>query len=475
MEITSLFFILLFFVSIFIYYLLGHRYRALFLTILSYLYIATFSVNLFLYVFFYSLVNYVIGMGLSTSKYKNLVFRIGIIINLSQLILLQYASFAINPVFQMLHISWDATILSGIIVPIGISFFTLQGIGYLINIQLGWEKPERNFIHFLLYIGFFPRFLSGPIDRSNHFLPQIKTEKSFSEDDVTEGLRLVLSGLFKKIVIANFIGVVIHQVYADAATSNEHALWIVMLVQPFYIYFDFSAYTEIALGIARTFGLKLRPNFNRPFLAENVSMFWKRFHMSLSSWFHDYIFMRFLFRFRKWSKHVTTFALFLTWTLFGIWHGAGWNFMVLGFLQALVIFYEFRTKKWRVKFFSLLPDFYRKWLGRISTYMFFSFSLVFFFSHDLRSAFVFFSRIFQHTSLWTKGILDDLFVLGLILAFMLFEIIQNDYSKSYHQAESFLSRRLAGNRWIRWAIYLAAIVIIKIFNYSSQQFIYFQF
>lgn len=475
MEITSLFFVLLFFVSIVVYYLLNHSYRAPFLALISCAYIATFSIHLVLFVIFFSLVNYYIGIGLSTTRYKKALFRTGLFLNLGQLVLMQYASFAISPLLQILHVSWDVTSIARFIVPVGISFFTLQGIGYLVNIQMAWEKPEKNFLHFLLYISFFPRFLSGPIDRSNEFLPQLKTRQSFDEDNVVEGLRLLLIGLFKKMVIANHLAITINSVYADVGASNDYALWVILLIQPLYLYFDFYAYTDIAFGIARTFGIKLRPNFNRPFMAESVTMFWKRFHMSLASWFHDYVFMRFLFKYRKLSKHVTSFALLLTWTLFGIWHGAGWNFMLLGLLQALAMYYEFRTKKWRIKTLSKLPDFYRKWVGRILTYLFYGISLVFFFSPDLNSVSVFFSRLFKYEHIWTQGILDDLFVFAWVTAILLFEIIQTDYGKAYSKIEASWTNWISGNRWARWAIYLLIIMLIKHFNFSNPQFIYFQF
>jgi D-alanyl-lipoteichoic acid acyltransferase DltB (MBOAT superfamily) len=118
-----------------------------------------------------------------------------------------------------------------------------------------------------------------------------------------------------------------------------------LLIQPLYLYFDFSGYTDIAFGIARAFGIELRPNFNRPFMSQSMTEFWKRFHISLSSWFHDYVFIRTSYRYRRYGKKASVFALFLTWVLFGIWHGAGWNFMLLGFLQVLAIYYEFSTKK----------------------------------------------------------------------------------------------------------------------------------
>jgi len=477
MDITSLYFVFLSVVSIFIYYLLKNKYRVLFLTFLSCAFIATYSYNLLLYVIAYSLINYYIGLKIPDPRLKKLLFTTGIIINLTQLILLKYVSFTINPIFQLFNIDLDFSIISRIIIPVGVSFFTLQGIGYLININLGWEKPEKNFIHFLLYIIFYPRFLSGPIDRSNHFLPQLKVNKSFDRQKIAEGFRLVLFGLFKKVAIANQLVPIVNSAYANIEYSNEYSLWAVLLIQPLYLYFDFSGYTDIAFGFARAFGLELRPNFNRPFMSENMIEFWKRFHISLSSWFHDYVFIRTSFRYRKWGRSASNFALFLTWVLFGIWHGAGWNFMLLGFLQALAIFYEFSTKKWRVRIFSKLPDFYRIWLGRIFTYLFYGTSLVFFFAPDINSVFTFFAKLPLLDGYMPGGVRNEIFILVLIFIFIIlaFEVIKHDFSNTYNKIESFWLSNKNWNKIFRWAVYCILITIVIVFNSDVQQFIYFQF
>ena len=173
MEIISLKFIGLTVAAVFIYYLLYSKYRIFFLAILSCGFVASFSYLLLPYVIAYSLFNYYLGKMLPDSRNKIVIYRIGILVNLTQLVLLRYATFAIDPIFQLFNDDIIVSKLSTILVPIGISYFTLQGIGYLINVKMGWEKPERSFIDFFLYITFFPKFLSGPIERSNHFLPQL--------------------------------------------------------------------------------------------------------------------------------------------------------------------------------------------------------------------------------------------------------------------------------------------------------------
>lgn len=477
MEITSLYFGILSIISVFIYYLINPRYRIAYLTILSCAFIATYSYVLLIYVTGYSLINYFIGIKIQTSGCRKAFFRAGIILNLLQLILMKYASFTIDPLFQLFDYDANVSRLSEIIIPVGISFFTLQGIGYLININMKWEKPEKNFIHFFLYIIFYPRFLSGPVDRSNHFLPQLKGVQTFNRDDVAQGLRIALAGLFKKIAIANQLAPFIAGANSNPESLNGFSVLVLMLIQPLYLYFDFSGYTDIATGFARTIGVKLRPNFNSPFLSENMTTFWKRFHISLSSWFHDYVFMRTSYRYRRLGIFASVIAIFVTWILFGIWHGAGWNFMLLGVLQGSAILYEFFTKKLRTNLFSRIPNYPRKWVGRIFTYLFYSFSLVFFFSSDIDSVVALFSRLNDVRGSLGDNIRMDVLLVTLffIFAFMSLEIVRNDFSITFYKLENFWMKDAFKNRIIRWTIYFVVIAIVFILSNDVQQFIYFQF
>ena len=477
MGITSLSFLSLAVASIFIYYLLGTRYRIPFLTLVSCGFIATYSYMLLFYVLIYSLINYYIGIMIPIKRVRKILFISGIVFNLLQLILLKYVSFTINPVLQLLNIDLDLAIISRIIIPVGVSFFTLQGIGYIINLYLGWEKPEKNFINFLLYIIFYPRFLSGPIDRSNRFLPQLKVKQLFNSQKIEQGFRLVLFGLFKKVAIANQLAPVVASAYANLGSQDGSFLWVILVIQPLYLYFDFSGYTDIAYGFARAYGIELMPNFNRPFMSTSMTEFLKRFHISLSSWFHDYIFIRTCFKYKKLGRKAANIALFLTWILFGIWHGAGWTFMLLGLLQALAIYYEFNTKRMRKRLFSKIPGIPRKWIARIITYLFFGTSLVFFFAPDINSVFLFYTGLFDGNVLIPSGIRKGIFFLVLlfIFIFLFFEAFKNDFSDNYNKIESMWFRKNIGNVTLRWLLYFALIAIILVFNKEVKEFIYFQF
>lgn len=477
MELVSIYFVISSVIALFIFYLFNHKYRMFFLTVLSCCFIGSLNTYLLIYVVIFTLLNYLIGLRIPLAKNRKAVFRTGIITNLFQLIILKYASFTIDPLFTLLNLNIEVKTISKIIVPIGISFFTLQAIGYLINIYMNWEKPEKNFANFLLYITFYPKFLSGPIERSNHFLPQLKSINDFDKHNIIDGLRMVLFGFFKKVAIANQLFPLINGVYTNLNSYEGLTLWLVILIQPLYIYFDFSGYTDIALGLAKTFGIELLPNFNRPFLSENVSTFWKRFHISLSSWFNDYVFRQTSFKYRKWGVNASVFAVFVTWILFGIWHGAGWNFMLLGVLQAAAINYEFFTKKWRVNLFLKFNSFFRVWIGRILTYAFYGFSLIFFFSPDINFVFNFFSRLKYLSGPMLTDIKSEIFFLVLIfiLIFIGLEVLKNDFTDIYIKIESFWGENKSNNKVFRWAIYFSIITIVLVFSNEVQQFIYFKF
>jgi len=477
MNIVSLAFPSLAILSVIIFYLLPNKYRVPLLAILSLAFIASLNYLLLPYVVVFTGLNYYLGLRMSTAANKLIIYRTGLVLNVLQLILINYASFTIDPVFQLFNSSVQVSKLSQIIVPLGISYYTLQGLGYLINIKMGWEKPETNFSHFLLYITFFPKFLSGPVERSNHFLPQLKEERIFDSVLVASGLRIALFGYLKKVAIANQMAPFVVNTFTSLDTVDGSSLLLLVIILPLYIYFDFSGYTDIAIGFAKMFGIDLLPNFNRPFFAESVTAFWKRFHISLASWFGDYIFRQTVFKRRKWGIYASMYAVFITWVLFGIWHGAGWNFMLLGLLQALAINYEFFTRKWRYKTLKKTPVFFRRWLGRVLTYLFYGISLVFFFSSDLDSTFQFLGKMFSGGGLALRTIITviPLSAIILVVFVLVLELFEEDYSKLSDRLQRFWSGGGIWNRVFRWSIYSFILSILFVTGNEIQQFIYIQF
>lgn len=452
MEVTSIIYIIIALTSVFVFYSLKSNYQTFFLVLLSCGFIATYSYFLLIYVLFYSAINYFIARQIPLSPHGKELYWVGIGFNLTQLIVLRYASFAVDPVFQLFDSNIHVSGISQWIIPIGISYFSLQGLGYLINVKMRWEKPEKNFLTFLLYITFAPKFISGPIERSNHLIPQLKKFSPFRSANISDGLRITLVGFFKKVVIANHLAPVVTTIYATPEHYGGGYFWLLLMIQPLYLYFDFSGYTDIAVGVAKMFGINLLPNFNRPFLSENVTTFWKRFHISLASWFNDYVFKQASFKLRKWKKTSTIIALLFTWGLFGIWHGAGWNFMILGLLQAAALLFEFYTKKFRAGLFGRIPDKAGVIISRLITFMFYGVSLTFFFSPDFKTTqFVFASLVKPFDNLQGVLLVGPL-LLGMTLAviMLLIEVVQQDHNQLYSKVELLWNK----HQIIRFSAYL---------------------
>ncbi len=481
MDIISLRFIVITIASALLYSFLHQKYRGVFLALMSSLFLLSHSISLLLYVFIYVGLNYFVGIQIVKAGKPKMVYRIGILVNILQLIILRYASFAIDPLFNLFNSEVAVSKLSEIIVTLGISYYTLQSIGYLFNIKMKWEKPEYNFIDFFVYLTFFPKFISGPIERSNHFLPQLKSKNSFNEENIFSALWIILTGFFKKVAIANQLAPYVVDTFANIETVDGFSLWALIFLLPAFLYFDFSGYTDIAIGCAKLFGINLLPNFNRPFFAESMTNFWKRFHISLSAWFNDYIFKQTSFRRRKWGMYTSSvYAVLLTWVLFGIWHGAGWNFMLLGFLQAIAIIYEFFTKKIRKKLFSKLPDSVAKWIGRISVYLFYGCSLVFFFSPNLKSTYLVFVKLFTFTETIPTIVIKlvqqvSISVFVFMIIVYLAELIQEDFNDINNLVKKVWLSKTKKSLILRWTVYSMILTILFVLANNVQPFIYSQF
>jgi D-alanyl-lipoteichoic acid acyltransferase DltB (MBOAT superfamily) len=222
-----------------------------------------------------------------------------------------------------------------VILPVGISFYTFHGISYVLDIYYKRITPERNFINYSVFVSFFPLLVAGPIERATHLLPQIIRERKFEYSRAVDGLRQILWGLFKKIVIADNCAEYANQIFNNSESYHGGILILGAVLFAFQIYGDFSGYSDMALGTARLFGIDLLRNFAYPYFSRDIAEFWRRWHISLSSWFRDYLYIPLGgSQGGKWMKVRNTFIIFL---VSGFWHGANWTFIVWGFLNALFI------------------------------------------------------------------------------------------------------------------------------------------
>lgn len=379
----------------------------------------------------------------------------------------------VGSLFQLMGFPWKATITK-VFLPLGISFYIFQSISYMIEVYWEEEKAETNLSDFMLYMLFFMKFLSGPIERPGDFLPQIKKEKAFDYNNATYGIKLIAIGLFKKLVIANSLAGVLNDVFASVHDYSGAQLCIATLLYPIQLYADFSGYTDIAIGGAAILGYKLSPNFNRPFLAETITDFWRRWHMSLSFWVKDYIYEPLAFKKRNWGIWGIGYALLVTFILLGLWHGDSWNFVIYGAIQGIVIIYEMHRGKWISKWSGFFSGKWFKLYGIIRTYLIFSLSLLFFkmqtfgeASYVLRHLFDGINSSYKELSLGMRD--HNMIVLGsAIILMFLYEFVLSRWDIW----GKLNSQPIA----LRWAVYYMIFFIIFFYgDFGTADFIYLQF
>lgn len=468
-------------VVLFTFYNVSANQKVYVLFISSIIFIAVLSLSVAIFSLLFTLLNFYFGIILENvhknDRIKDRWFWLFIILNIGILAFYKY----VNPFFAGINASFFSEgIYSNvpygtIMIPIGISYYTFQSLGYLIRIDRGSEKAERNFASFATYLLFFPKFLSGPVERSNLFLPQLKKPINFHRSNLVVGSRLLLWGLFKKVVIADNLYGAVSQVYGDIHHFLGISLIIVLIVQTIYIYCDFSGYTDIALGIAKCFGLNLMDNFNRPFLAKNVSEFWRRWHISLSSWCNDFIYNPFIVKYRRFGNRAVIFAIFLTFFIVGIWHGANGTFVILGLLQGVAIVYEFRTKRYRLKVASRYSKSSVNTFSRIMVFLFMAFSMVFFFANTVSDACYLISHLFSEADFNKSGfsfIPDKPRFIVAIAFFILIFIIEIFNEKGKDLLSVFLNRPVL----FRWAGYVICfLIILLMYSGTVNVFYYMRF
>lgn len=362
------------------------------------------------------------------------------------------------------------SLLLNISAPLGISYITFQAIGYLIEIKRGDEPAEKHFGHFATYLLLFTKIIAGPVERAHHFLPQLKKPVAFTYENFVAGGRQMLWGLFKKLVIADRLSI-----YVNAAYNNyEHHSGITLLFATvcyiFQLYADFSGYTDMALGLSRIMGYELTPNFNRPFLAKSVTEFWRRWHISLSTWFADYFYNPIAIAKRDWGKWAVIYACFVTFTVLGFWHGANWTYIVFGFFQGLVLAIEMLTRKQRKNMRKKIPMWLNDGAGIFLTVACFAFSSIFFRAGSVGEALAIIKKIIHF-----KGpLFFDSASMLMFMLMALFYIIAHDIKKEFFDNRIALAQN---KHWlVRNGYYCLLIIIILATGvFDGGEFIYFQF
>lgn len=411
-----------------------------------------------------------IGRSESSSKRKALLWT-SILVNIGLLGFFKYYNFFIEnfvEAFRLFGIRLDSWTLS-IILPVGISFYTFQTLSYTIDVYRKNLKPTKDIIAFSSFVSFFPQLVAGPIERATNLLPQFQRKRSFDYAKSVDGMRQILYGLFKKIVIADNCALVVNEVFADYANQPGSALFYASILFGFQIYCDFSGYSDIAIGTARLFGFSLMKNFAFPYFSRDIAEFWRRWHISLSTWFRDYVYIP--LGGSKGSKTFVIRNVFIIFLVSGLWHGANWTFIIWGFLNALFIlpliaFNRHRVYTDSIETWNGLPgasDFFRI----VFTFSLTSLAWIFFRAEDLGQAFGILDKIFS-SSLLNSFSLDST-LLFLLLFFICWEW-------NYRNREHGLQLgKMFSNRYLRWGVYYFFILLIVLFSGKQADFIYFQF
>ena len=323
-----------------VYWRLPRRGQSAWLLLASYVFYGWWDYRFCALMLVSSVVDYAVGLSLErvAQQYKRrILLGISLAVNLGMLGFFKYFNFFRDNLMQAAsQIGWhmDAVTLD-IVLPVGISFYTFQTMSYTIDVYRGHLKPTSAFIDYMAYVSFFPQLVAGPIERATSLLPQFLSERSFDFSEACDGLRRILWGLAKKLILADNLAIVVNQVYGDPGAYSESKLIFATVCFAFQIYCDFSAYSDIATGTAQLFGIKLMRNFAYPYFSQSVAEFWRRWHISLSTWFRDYVFIP--LGGSRGGRRIMIQSMLITFVISGLWHGASWNFVVWGAINGVLI------------------------------------------------------------------------------------------------------------------------------------------
>ena len=394
-----------------------------------------------------------------------------IVLNIGILAMFKYYDFFVTEFTQLFHISTEG-LLFKVILPVGISFYTFQALSYSIDVYRGKMEPTKDIVAFFAFISFFPQLVAGPIERATNLLPQFQKKRNFDYDTAVDGMRQILWGLFKKIVVADNCAVYVDQVFSTYTEQSGSTLLLAAIFFTFQIYGDFSGYSDIAIGTAKLFGIKLMRNFNVPYFSRDIAEFWRRWHISLTTWFRDYLYIPLGgSRVSKAKVIRNTFVIFL---VSGFWHGANWTFIAWGAYHALLFLPLILLGKNRkytntVAEGRILPTL--KEAGQmILTFFLAVIGWIIFRADSIGQAWEYVCGIFDKSLISLPWIYSATYILP--MPFILFVFVVIEWMGRNKECPIKLD---SSNKIWRWVVYILFVVMIFTFGATSETFIYFQF
>lgn len=477
MLFNSVQFLFFFPLAVAAYFAFPYRFRWVLLVAAGYYFYACWKPAYLILIVLSTLVDYIAGILMESSKTqraRRLYLVLSLCSNLGLLFFFKYYNFfmeSVRPLVDYLNIGVTIP-ASHLLLPVGLSFYTFQSLTYTIGVYRGTVKAERHVGIFAAYVCFWPQLVAGPIERAQHLIPQLYERHVPNEDDITQGLRLMLWGMFKKVVIADRLAVYVNSVYNNVAYESAPAFLLATYIFAFQIYCDFSGYSDIAIGAARVMGYRLTTNFNKPYSALSVPEFWRRWHISLSTWFRDFVYIPLGGnRCSPWRRHLNLFLVFL---VSGLWHGANWTFVIWGALHGAYMVSSVLTADWRDRWrTALVPE---RWMPSYAyVRIFITFNLccigwMLFRANSLADAWFITKSVL---SFGTGGLSIGStyqFIYGLfgIVILLLFEKFQRRFSM-----DEVWARYTPPFRWALYCFLAVTILLIGVFD--GGQFIYFQF
>ena len=453
------------------------KLQNLLIVVASYIFYGMWDWRFLFLILFSTVVDYTMGILIEKNDSKNkkkLFLWISILVNLGFLGYFKYSNFFLeNFVYAFSFLGQDLKFRGlEIVLPVGISFYTFQTLSYTIDVYRKKLSPTKDFIAFSAFVSFFPQLVAGPIERATHLLPQFYRKRKFDYKLAVNGMRQILWGLFKKVVIADNCAQFANQIFNNYEDYSGSTLILGAVFFTFQIYGDFSGYSDIAIGISRLFGFDLMRNFAYPYFSRDIAEFWRRWHISLSTWFRDYLYIPLGgSRGGMWMKIRNTFIIFL---VSGFWHGANWTFIIWGALNALYFLPLLLGGKNRnhlevVAYDKSLPSF-KEILQIGVTFGLTVFAWIFFRAENLGHAFGYISRIFHKTIFSVPAIVKDC---KQILILLIFFLIIEWLGRRKHFALEF---EKGDHRFLKWTLYSLIVLLIGLFMQTEETpFIYFQF
>ncbi len=476
-SITYFFYIILVFSIYWSVLKKNFRLQNIMLFAASYCFYGWWDVRFLILIFISSSVDFFLGRAIfkqSDKQKKRILLALCMVLNLGMLGFFKYYNFFVDSFSELIvQFGFQPNLRTlHIILPVGISFYTFQSLSYSIDIYRDKLKPTNDFVSFMTFVSFFPQLVAGPIERASDLLPQFLKARTFRRDHLVSGFRFILYGLFKKMVIADRLAYFVNHIYDSPEKYSGTILLIATFMFGFQIYCDFSGYSDIAIGSARLLGFDLMQNFKTPYLARSFRDFWRRWHISLSTWFRDYVYIPLGGNQVSQSRWVSN--ILLTFTISGLWHGASLTFVVWGFLHGLFLVCEHYISK-----FVPIPK-NLSWIGLILTFVIVNLTWVFFRANTIEQSlqiissfkslnFDFLPQLFQ---LYSGNNEFRTFTISILASFPLFIILET----LIHQ-DNFNSLIVKRRTFFRWTVYLVltfAILIFGVLN-AAPQFIYFQF